>query len=359
MGYDNATMTGGAPMDENSRKQHHVPPGGAWYWRQNDMLAAYTAGNKRGHTVAWDKAGEGVKAYGLYGSAKDCYTSLLECKKDMRFAYELIPINTRCRAYADVEWVGEADTQHATLKRILAFLRNEATKLFPKKKADEWEIHVACGTRPRSERIKHSYHITIFNLIFERNEDMAQLFAAPLRNEEFMWTNEKNERVCMVDQKVYTNNRVIRTLYSTKRCTKEGDVVPPLRRLKKEGEVCGCLQLIYDCTEGILTHGHDGHLACKLTFVFLYQDPCVDDFTGIVHDDETLDDVLRMVLTHIDPDDAPSAVIVPWAGRSQVSTAYPKAPRGLFVCNLKVCHGALCIQKRSTVNIVGICYVEF
>ena len=223
------------------RQEHQIPPGGMWWLKQSHMLAAYAAGGKTGHTVAWDKKGEqiGAKLYGLYDSVEAFYASLLQCNSNHRFGYELMPTGTPCKAYIDIEWVGPEDPEHSTLKRLLAYFRERASELWPQKTKDEWEIHVACGTRPTDSGLaKNSYHVVFSNLVFECNKDMGQLFAVPSEREEFWWdydSDEKRKQRCMVDQTVYTDNRNFRTLYSTKRCPKGN--VPPLLRLKNDNEV--------------------------------------------------------------------------------------------------------------------------
>ena len=232
-------------ISERGRKEHGVPEGGTWYWKLAPMLAAYDAGGRRGFTVAWDTIPpserpkmNGAKAFGLYKSAEAFHDSLMCCAKDHRYACELIPEGKLCKAYADIEWCGQADPEHTILKMILTHIRQRASKLYPKKKGGEWEISVACGSRdlPDSELTKNSYHAVITNLLFECNMDMKALFAIPPNLNEFFWVNTTGKQTCMIDQGVYSKNRCIRTLYSVKRCPK--GVIPPLLRLKNVHEVC-------------------------------------------------------------------------------------------------------------------------
>ena len=103
-------------MNDKDRKQNQIPDGGAWHWKQADMFEELKR-NEGGFTVAWDiAAGEGKKAYGLYENAEGFYKHLLQTPHDKRFGYELIPTDTMCKGYADVEWIGEPDPHHTKLR---------------------------------------------------------------------------------------------------------------------------------------------------------------------------------------------------------------------------------------------------
>jgi hypothetical protein len=147
------------------REKHCLPDGGSWHWRQQPVLTAFQS--LGGFLVAWDN-GKGGKIYGHYSGADTFYNSLLSNPNDKRWGYELIPENTLCKGYLDVEWEGPADQGHTKLQMIIHVLRvkiREASCINP-------ELHVACGTRSiRQGHIKHSYHIVVENLIFECNHD--------------------------------------------------------------------------------------------------------------------------------------------------------------------------------------------
>ena len=90
-------------MNCQDREKSQIPKGGAWYPKQAAILDALSM-NKGYIEVAWDvAAGEGKKADGLYATAEEFYEYLLQTPPDERFGYELIPENTLCKAYADVD----------------------------------------------------------------------------------------------------------------------------------------------------------------------------------------------------------------------------------------------------------------
>ena len=196
------------------------PPGGEWFYTQQPMLEAYQAGN--GLAVAWDKPG-GTKMYGLYTMAREAFMlNLLDTPVAYRHCYELLVENVSCKAYADVEWEGPDDPDHSELWRLVAAIRAKVREEL----SHEPKIYVCCGTRPTKEDpsvLKHSYHIVLDNIVYERNNDgqMKQLFAGITG---FTWMDEFEEKN-KVDSAVYTKNRVFRLPH----CTKSGSTVEFIR----------------------------------------------------------------------------------------------------------------------------------
>ena len=247
-------------MGDIDKAKNQIPGGGAWYPLQAPMLEAYRA-NDGGFTVAWDTiAGKGSKAYGLYPSPEDFYANLLRNPPTERFGYELIPENMACKAYADVEWMGKPDPNHTLLKRLITFFRKRAAEWYPDI-LGQLEVYVACGSRStEGGHFKHSYHVTIHNLVFPCNHDnlMKRFFTLPNTSDysEFYWTDAKGSSKCAVDMSVYSRNRVFSLPYNTKR-------------------------------------------SCSVPLLRLSNDPYDDDLTG-EYNIENADDVLPMVLTNIE-----------------------------------------------------------
>ena len=270
-------------MNSQDREKNQIPKGGAWYWRQADMFHALSK-NKGYIAVAWDvAAGEGKKAYGLYATAEEFYEHLLQTPPDKRFGYELIPENTLCKAYADVEWIGEPDPNHTLLKRLIQFAAEWYPGILGK-----LEVYVACGSRPTesgAELVKHSYHITIANLVYACNHDksMENFFTLPSTSDfsAFHWTDAKGQSKCIVDLSVYTRNRVFRLPYNMKRSS-----TVPLRRVG--------------------------------------DDPHAEDYNSEFND-EDVDDVLPMVLTRIEYC-ADTYVVPKEVGPDKVACTQRRAP---------------------------------
>ena len=208
-------------MNNQDREQNQIPDGGAWYWTQVEKtILDHSQG---GLAVALDTAaGKGKKAYGLYQNAEVFYEHLLRTPQNEHFGYELIPENNRCKAYADVEWVGLPDSNHALLKRLIQFYRDRAAEWYPKM-CGKLEVYVACGSRRTeswAELVKHSYHITLANLVYPCNHDRAMeaFFTPPSINDahEFYWTDAQGKSKCIMDNAFYTRNRVFRLPYNMK-----------------------------------------------------------------------------------------------------------------------------------------------
>ena len=83
---------------------------------------------------------------------------------------------------------------------------------------------MACCSRPTNSwagLVKHSYHITIANLVYacNYNKSMEKFFTLPSTSDfsAFHWTDAKGQSKCIVDLSVYTRNRVFRLPYNMKR----------------------------------------------------------------------------------------------------------------------------------------------
>ena len=190
-----------------------VPPHGRWFTgidSQKLMLDEYHAQTPDAFAVGWDTQYKG-KMFGVYAScSKDEFMHLLlDIPWAQRHCYELLVENVPCKAYADVEWVGPAEPEHTTLKRMITAMRDRIREVYSR----EPLIYVCCGSRPHSADsqalTKHSYHIVCDNLIFERNNDgqMKALFTTNMAG--FTWMDGVEEKP-MIDPKVYTKNRHFR-----------------------------------------------------------------------------------------------------------------------------------------------------
>ena len=190
-----------------------VPPHGRWFTgidSQKLMLDEYHAQTPDAFAVGWDTQYKG-KMFGVYAScSKDEFMHLLlDIPWAQRHCYELLVENVPCKAYADVEWVGPAEPEHTTLKRMIAAMRDRIREMYSR----EPLIYVCCGSRPHSADsqalTKHSYHIVCDNLIFERNNDgqMKALFTTNMAG--FTWMDGVEEKP-MIDTRVYTKNRHFR-----------------------------------------------------------------------------------------------------------------------------------------------------
>lgn len=202
-----------------------VPPHGRWFTgidSQKLMLEEYHANSPAAFAVGWDTQYKG-KMFGVYTMSKDEFMHLLlDIPWAQRHCYELLVENVPCKAYADVEWVGPAEPEHSTLKRMIAAVRGQIREVYSR----EPLLYVCCSSRPNNGNdgtMKHSYHVVCDNLIFERNND-GQMKALFTSIPGFTWMDGVEEKP-MIDPKVYTKNRHFRLPH----CCKIGSQHPLLR----------------------------------------------------------------------------------------------------------------------------------
>jgi hypothetical protein len=222
-------------LKEYDRKRYSLPGGGHWFMQQASMLEASTHvlpdSNKSAFFVGWDKDPEkGSKLYGLYPNPTTFYSHLLLLDADQRFGYELIPENTSCKLYMDIEWDDQGqDKGHVKIKWILDKLRKYSKATINHDRM--LEIYVCCGSRQKDDKIfKNSYHVVCPTIVFDRNHDgeMKNFMIGLCSGEdssEWYYLNAKREKKCYIDLGVYTKNRLIRL----PGCCKKGSNVPLLR----------------------------------------------------------------------------------------------------------------------------------
>ena len=208
-------------ISQADQASYQLPPGGEWFYTQQPMLEAI--GGNDGLAIAWDTT-RGAKMYGLYTNMarETLMLNLLDTPVASRHCYELLVENVPCKAYADVEWEGPEDADHSELWRLVAAIRAKVQEEL----SHEPKIYVSCGSRPSKgdpDVLKHSYHIVLENIIYERNNDnqMKQFFTGIPG---FSWMDDFEEKQ-KVDARVYTKNRVFRLPH----CTKSGSTIPLVR----------------------------------------------------------------------------------------------------------------------------------
>jgi hypothetical protein len=197
-----------------------LPPHGRWFAgtdSQKLMLEVYHEAG--GLALSWDSPGGNGKMFGVYPpglSRSDFMHLLLDIPLAHRNAYEMLVENVPCRAYVDAEWQLPADPDHTMLKGLVAAIRSKVVETY----SVEPRIFVCCGTRAlKGDLFKHSYHIVLENLVFERNNDgLMKAFFSDIHG--FTWTDANREEKDMIDTKVYTKNRHFRLPHSCKSGTK-------------------------------------------------------------------------------------------------------------------------------------------
>ena len=204
-------------MFHNDRIRHEVPSGGVWF-QYDRRVAEAQAKNPSRFMISWDKK-NGAKCFGLYATNLIFTINLMKCDKNKRWAYEIIPTNTPCKAFGDIEFYGPADPLypngwHRKMDMTLAHLDQQVFDI----KKYHGKFEVLHSSRPEEGTIKHSFHVIIENLIFPNCHDgtMAAFFNVP---ESFgdEWFDVHNDiRKPIIDQTVYTKKRNLRTVSSSK-----------------------------------------------------------------------------------------------------------------------------------------------
>ena len=210
-------------IDTNTRRKYQLPDGGTWFHVQQPALDLVR--QQGGFLVAWDKFDSGAKVYGVYEDVETFYDKLLAVSE--RCGYEIIPAETRCVLYLDVEWKGQEDSSHKRIRTVVSKLREYCQpKLKP---GQNLKVYVCCGSRLGEDgSFKNSYHLAIPTVIFRNNHDQSMKifvskFCEQHEHDDWMFErNKKEELKCVVDLNVYSTNRCIRLPH----CCKRGTSVP-------------------------------------------------------------------------------------------------------------------------------------
>jgi len=212
-------------MYHKDRVKLSVPTGGVWFWKLDNAHAAHIKNPTR-FLVAWDKDPKiGSKCYGLYANVRVFMDNLKKCDLDKRWAYEVIPPNTICNGYTDVEFYGPADPLyqngwHSKIDMILAHIDQKVLRL----KGYHAIFKLQYSSRPEGNTIKHSFHIIVLNLPFSNNHDgtMKKFFEVTEDMGDEWYTVFNDKRKTIMDPKVYSERQCFRMAL----CSKKGKLIP-------------------------------------------------------------------------------------------------------------------------------------
>ena len=221
-------------LSSTEQSRYRLPNGARWFGgkgSQTPMLKLYA--KYGGYTLGWDN-NSGGKLFGLYPciTKEELMTRILQVPVEYRNAYELIPSSVSCCAYADIDFEGQPDPYHTMLKKVIALFNRKALERYNV----EPDIFCLCGSRPGKSAndqpplFKHSYHIVMRNVVFERNDTSEIKSFFHTDDNDFYWVDQ-GKRKCVIDPKVYTANRQFRLPY----CCKRGSTVP-LKPVNLDGD---------------------------------------------------------------------------------------------------------------------------
>lgn len=189
-----------------------APPWGTWYRKQAKAFAALAS--KPGHVVVAWALGDGKRGYvyGLFESMARFYEYLRETPPAKRVGFEIIREDTACLLYLDVEWLGDADREHAGIRRLCLLLREHCSEKYG---WDSLRLWVTCGSRAHNDGYKNSYHVHA-NVCFRNNHNgnmkafVEDYVRTKLSGAEWTWKRKSGEAESWVDMRVYTKNRLKR-----------------------------------------------------------------------------------------------------------------------------------------------------
>lgn len=229
-------------MSEKSLNQHQIVSfglllDGVWFFRLCDLLAYRSQLDTLAFLVAFDKRirksdapdkkkQKGAKFYGYFKTQAEFYTSLFKNEITERCAYQIIEETTLAfyAFYIDVEWVGEIDTQHVYIQKIIEKVHGYYEEVQGTRK--KLCMNVSCGSRGA----KNSYHIVCPDILFDNNTDKhMESFAKKLMCTSLTSDTIDTELTDKIDTGVYNKNRVFRMPGACKR----GDTVV-LRRINSD-----------------------------------------------------------------------------------------------------------------------------
>ena len=111
-----------------------------------------------GVPIAWDKP-DGKKLYGLYADKREVMENIMLNAPDKRWGYEMIPVDTPCLAYADIELIcSNPDPERVILSSIISVIRAHIRKIYVR----IGEFYIAEGSRMMEDgTFKVSFHFVI------------------------------------------------------------------------------------------------------------------------------------------------------------------------------------------------------
>jgi hypothetical protein len=212
-------------LTDRDRSIYSIPVGGQWFWKQAPVLEAY--GLSGGVTIAWDKP-DGKKIYGLYSDKNEVMHSIMKNPSNKRWGYEIIPANTACLAYADIELISPTpDPQRVIITSIISVIRSHIKINFKR----TGEFYVLDGSRLMDDGMyKVSYHLVIADIVFACNHDgnMKRLFT--IADPGLYFTGTDGVSKYCIDLSVYTKNR----LFRLPGCCKLNGAQVPLVRINSD-----------------------------------------------------------------------------------------------------------------------------
>ena len=204
---------------------HRLPPGAKWFWREKSAVDSVDSSlfqtlssdcspntRNRAFLVSWQKSGtEDPKkmAFGFFPTVHDYTKHMLYHRSEAsNFGYEIVRSGQDVKAFADydklVKTREEAVAEEAKFAEWLKALKRRIFNWF---KMDRPNFYVSECCRPSSKGgYKVSYHLTIANLVFHKNQMSDAKMKALFQG----LTCSTSGEVLEVDNSVYSLDRKMR-----------------------------------------------------------------------------------------------------------------------------------------------------
>ena len=237
-------------------RDHKVAAGGTWYRKhpvtlakgQDLLLDIWNQQGKTGVPVAWDMMYEksnGGKVHGVYPDMATLHAGLQNVANEYRCMYEIIPTDTHCHPYLDVEYLVRRDAadpdRHENfpdLEIMLMIARDVKAAVYEAYGIDAQIILLQGSRLYMGDFFKYSFHYIIRNISMDKNHDgciMERMLSFGIESSDekkqtskYYWFDECSKVKGLkhvVDYGVYSRNRLMRMIG----CSKKGSTVP-LRR---------------------------------------------------------------------------------------------------------------------------------
>ena len=206
--------------------------GATWYCGKESLDACLTFANSKKNTfiVAFDYWIEGMekptKVYGSYKNANTFNNKTRDIEIEQRCFYVVIPENTKCCLFGDLEWSLNWKTVDEIKNK---FIQIVLTTLKEANINDVKEKDFLFSNASNIVILKGSLHVHLPKIIFDNIKEQQKFFNAVYRQltEEWFFIDQSEKQYIektFIDFSVYNKNRQIRLPYCSKKNQKNKEI---------------------------------------------------------------------------------------------------------------------------------------
>lgn len=182
------------------------------------------------------------KAHGSYKSVEEFTRRVIETQNSGGggiHLYEIVQNQKLCKLHIDVEYWIRADNKEDALQegrqRIETICNNIAdyTRVKYSTRPERFYVYESSRMDAKRHRWKNSFHITSPDVVFQSNTDAIKVFLRDfielfVKDDSAVLIDPSNPGSVVIDMKIYTPNRLWRTMYSSKADDASGTKILPL-----------------------------------------------------------------------------------------------------------------------------------